>query len=50
MYKPPFYGRKMYYMGRWYVRADRGVWSAPAYVPRLNRNRVSMRGPIYRHS
>lgn len=54
--EPDFYARKTYHAGRWYVRADRGVWSVPAYVsPPFQRGgtrtpRVSMRGPMFRHS
>lgn len=45
-----FHGRKQYYAGRWFVRGDVHRWSAPAYVSPGNRQRVSMRGPIYLHS
>lgn len=51
-YNQPFYGRKFYYRGRWYIRAGGNVWSASAYVTRrynrqeLRSPRVGMRGPI----
>lgn len=45
------YGRKSYFMGRWYVVKDHARYSAPAYVsPGSKPPRVSSRGRIYVHS
>lgn len=50
-----FTGRKAYYMGRWWIRGDAGVWSAPAWVTRryngkeLPALRVGMRGKVNRY-
>jgi hypothetical protein len=47
-----FYGRKTYFMGRWWVRGSDGTWSVRAWVTRRYNNRdlpaarTGMRGPM----